>query len=268
MPNEVTRAVVIPDIHAPLHDEPAVRCALRAIEVAKPDILIMLGDLGEFEGASHWQWKKKKRPPLEYQLEAIDKDIADANDMLDRFDRVAERVKVKRKEFLQGNHDEWLDRLVEENPYLERTRHEYGQGYLFRHAVGLHRRGWRYHQLNDILKIGHLRFCHGYAVRGLHHARQTLIRYGCNMIYGDKHDIQSASVTHVDGQKEAICVGCLKRLDREANKWLKGAPHNWGHAFATVDWVGSKFSAQVHRIIDGCVPFYGGIIDGNEEEAA
>lgn len=261
----VTRAVVLPDTHSPLHDEPAVRCAIKSIEIVKPDIVIFLGDLIEAEGASPWKAKKKHRAPLEFQLPLMDEDIAHGNAMLDRLDRACADAGVKRKEFIQGNHDEWLDRVVEDNPFLENTTHEYGKGYLFKDAMSLRGRGWRYHPLGALLKIGHLRFYHGYNAKGIHHARSHLMRFGCNLMYADKHDIQSASVTHVDGQKEAMCIGCLKRLDSAANKWLKGAPHNWGHAFAVVEWVGPNFSATIHRITDGKLPFWGGLIDGNQD---
>ena len=77
MKGVVKRAIVIPDVHAPLHDPAAVDIVLQAIKVVRPEICIFLGDVGEFEGASSWQWKKKKRPPLEYQLPAVYRDIDD-----------------------------------------------------------------------------------------------------------------------------------------------------------------------------------------------
>lgn len=251
-------------MHVPLHDKAAVKCALRAIEIIRPEIIIHIGDLAEFEGASHWKWRKKKRPPLEYQLRDIDRDIADANAMLDRIDAVAEASGVQKKYFCQGNHDEWLDRVVEENPFLATTSHRFGTGYKFEDAMSLHKRGWKFYRLGDMLKIGHLYFYHGYSVSGIYHARQHLLKMGVNVMYGDKHDIQNASITHIDSQKSAWCIGCLKRLDRDANEWLKGKPHNWGHAFATVDWFGKDFSVNVHRIIKGRVSVHGELINGNK----
>lgn len=58
--------VVFPDTHFPNHDEEAFSCALRVLEEVKPSIFLSLGDLVDGESVSHWQWKKKKRPPLEY----------------------------------------------------------------------------------------------------------------------------------------------------------------------------------------------------------
>lgn len=257
-------AVVLPDIHTPLHDEAAVTCALKAISVVKPRRVICLGDIGEFEHAGHWQWKKKRRPPLEYQLPLVDEDINDVNIMLDRIDAACDDAGVKQKDFMQGNHDEWLDRLVEENPYLELTSHQHGPGYGFADATRIRERGWDYHVLNDLLKIGHLYFYHGYALAGQHHAMNHLIKMGVNIVYADKHDVQQASITHVGGQKSAWCIGCLKRLDRDANKFMKGGPHRWAHAFAVVEWFGEDFTVTVCRIINGKVVVHGELVDGNE----
>ena len=62
--NVVKRAIVTPDKHFPLADKKAISCVCQAIEIVKPDIYVDLGDVGESEGSSHWQWRKKKRPPL------------------------------------------------------------------------------------------------------------------------------------------------------------------------------------------------------------
>ena len=85
MPKSVVRrAIVTPDKHFPLADKKAISCLTQAIEIVKPDIYVDLGDVGEWEGASHWQWKKKKRPPLEYQTPFIDQDIKDVIRIIQR----------------------------------------------------------------------------------------------------------------------------------------------------------------------------------------
>ena len=71
------RAIVIPDQHFPIHDERAVDITLQAIEYIKPEIFINLGDVGEWESVSGWKYKRRKRPPLEYQLPFVNKEIAD-----------------------------------------------------------------------------------------------------------------------------------------------------------------------------------------------
>ncbi len=71
----VKRVVVTPDKHFPLHDQKAINCLKRAIEIVKPDAYVDLGDVGEWESVSGHRYKRRKRPPLEYQLPEIDKEI-------------------------------------------------------------------------------------------------------------------------------------------------------------------------------------------------
>lgn len=85
--------VVFPDIHFPYHDEKALNCALQVLEYVKPSAFLLLGDFVEGESVSHWQWAKKKRPPLEYQLPAIKEEIVLANEGLDRIDEACKKQK-------------------------------------------------------------------------------------------------------------------------------------------------------------------------------
>ena len=50
----VKRAIVSPDKHFPLACKKAISCLCQAIEIVKPDIYVDLGDVGEWEGSSHW----------------------------------------------------------------------------------------------------------------------------------------------------------------------------------------------------------------------
>ena len=100
------RAIVTPDKHAPIHDKAAINVVKQAIELVKPEIYVDLGDLGEFGSVSHWQWKRKKKPPLEYIMPKVDKDIAGVNALLDEIDKSLDKVKCKERHICAGNHDE------------------------------------------------------------------------------------------------------------------------------------------------------------------
>ena len=114
------RAIVIPDQHFPIHDEKAVNVVLKAIKIIKPTTFINLGDVGEWESVSAWRWKRKSKPPLEYQLPEVDKEIQAVNEQIDRFDEVLDSIKCKERYILAGNHDEWLTYgFVNEYPYLK-----------------------------------------------------------------------------------------------------------------------------------------------------
>ena len=98
------RVVVFPDIHFPNEDKKAFACALKIIEVVKPNAFLLIGDFADGESVSHWQWAKKKRPPTEYQLPIIYKEIDQVNAGLDKIDKDLKKVKCKKKIVAQGNH--------------------------------------------------------------------------------------------------------------------------------------------------------------------
>ena len=132
------RALVIPDQHYPIHDKKAINVVLKAIEIVKPTMFINLGDVGEWETVSAWRWKRKKKPPLEYQLPFIDKEIKKVNKEIDRFDEVLNKVKCKKRYILAGNHDEWLTYgFVAEYPYMKE--------YTFEKACKWKDRGYKYY---------------------------------------------------------------------------------------------------------------------------
>jgi len=257
----VKRALVTPDKHVPLHDKAAINVVKKAIEIVKPDIYIDLGDLGEWESVSYWQWARKKKPPLEYITPRIDKDIKAVNEFLDDIDECLDKVGCKKKYICAGNHDEWLDIFVNEHPYLPQ--------YKFKEACKFKERGYKVYQAGfppeKWLKEGKLHFYHGHHKSGLHHAKAHL-QLGGNVMYGHHHSLQQASVTHIDGPKSAWSAGCLKDMSHEKNKWLKGRAITWAHAFAVVDFFrGGLFTVHMVQIINGKTSLWGELIDGSKQ---
>ena len=249
------RYIVTPDKHFPLADMKAISVVCQVIEIIKPDGYIDLGDTGEWESVSHWQWKKKKRPPLEYQIPFVDEEISLVNDGMDLIDKSLNKAKVGERHFIEGNHEDWLNRFVDENPYLN--------GYRTPNALRLEERGYKFHPLGKMLKVGKLNFYHGHHFAGIHHTRNHLLRLGGNVMYGHHHDIQQASVTHIDGVKSAWSIGCLKDMGAGANKWLANRQHNWQHAFAIVDFYDRGFfTVHLVQIVNGKTSLWGELITG------
>ncbi len=253
----VKRAVVTPDKHFPLADMAAINVVCKAIELVKPDCYVDLGDVGEWEACSHWKWKKKKRPPLEYIIDDVDRDIVDVNKGMDIIDEALDKANCKNKYITEGNHDDWMNRFVEENPYLKR--------YTFKNAVKLDERGYTYYPMGKYLKLGKLYLYHGHHFASMHHAKNHLNRLGTNLMYGHHHDVQMASVTNMDGVKSAYSIGCLKDMSSDKNAWLNNKKHNWQHAFAIVDFYDEgRFTVDIVQIIEGKAMVWGNLIDGNK----
>ena len=249
------RGIITPDKHFPLHDKKAINCVIKAIKIIKPDFYVDLGDVGEFASVSSWQWKKKKRPPLEYQIPFVEEEIIKVNAGLDTIDEALDKVNCKEKYFTQGNHDEWLDRFVTENPYLTQFK--------CKTALKMDERGYKFYPAGKYLKIGRMNYYHGHHFSGMSHTRNHLLRLGANVMYGHHHDLQQSSVTHLDGVKSAWSLGCLKDMAADKNAWLGNRQHNWAHAFAVVDYYDKGlFTVHVISIIEGKTSLWGQLIEG------
>lgn len=254
---KVKRYIVTPDKHFPLHDQKAINVVCKAIEIIQPDGYIDLGDVGEFSECSFWKYSKKKRPSLEIQLPLIDKDVIEVNKGMDMIDESLDKANVKEKYITQGNHDGWMDNFYAENAHSAFER------YKFKNAVKLKERGYKYYPMGKFLRIGKLNFYHGHHYAGIQHTRNHLIRLGGNVMYGHHHDIQQSSMTHIDGQKSAWSIGCLKDMREESNSWLGGRAINWGHGFAIVDFYHSGyFTVHVVQIVNGKTSLWGELIVG------
>jgi len=239
------RGIIIPDQHFPIHDDRAVNVVLKAIDLVRPDTLINLGDVGEWESVSAWKYKGKKLPPLEYQLPFIDNEIEAVNQGLDLFDE----FKIEHKYMLAGIHDEWLDKFVEKHPYMK--------DYTFRKACKIDERGYKYLPYNKPLKIGKVCFIHG-AYTNVYHAKKHLEAYGMNIVYGHTHDIQRHTLTKLGGTIGSWSMGCIKDMSREQNVWLRGRLHNWQHGFGIIDWFeNGDFKLEVVEIINGKTTVWG-----------
>ena len=254
----VKRAIVTPDKHVPLHDVLATSVVRQAIEIIQPDIYIDLGDLGEWGSVSHWQWKRKKKPPVEYIIPKVEKEIESVNLFLDEIDSSLDKAGCKKRHICAGNHDEWLDYFVQEYPYLS----QYG----FKQAIKSDDRGYIYHKAGEYLKIVKLFFYHGHHFSGQYHTSNHLRKLGCNIMYGHHHSLQQDSVTHMDGPKSAWSLGCLKDMSSDKNQWLGGRQHKWAHAFGVIDFFArGHFTVHLVQIIDGKASLWGELIKGRKK---
>ena len=251
----VKRIIVTPDKHFPLHDQGAINCLKKTIEIVKPDAYVDLGDVGEWGAFSAWKFKRKQAPPLEYLIEDFNQDVIDVNKCMDMVDESLDKVNCKEKYITEGNHDNWLNYAVAKYPYIPQ--------YKFKKAVRLDERGYTYYPFGKHLKIGKLYFYHGHQYGGQYHTANHLRKMGCNIMYGHWHDLQQHSMTHMDGPKSAWSIGCLKDMGPKANDWLENRNINWAHAFAIVDFFkDGLFTVHIIQMINGRTSLWGELIEG------
>ena len=183
---------------------------------------------------------------------AIKKEIAEVNKFLDSF------PKVKKVTVLQGNHDEWLDRFVEEQGCDEFN------GYKFENAIRIKERGWNYLEYGELYQMGKLYAYHGGHYTTKHHCKAHLQALGVNLIYAHMHDCQMHSISQADGTKAAWCLGCLKKLDGKSNKFLKNRKVNWVHSVGIIDfWNNGEFNLHQVNVVNGKAWVWGKEIKGS-----
>lgn len=194
----------------------------------------------------------RKRPPTEYQLPDIYKEIKLVNQGLDKIDEVLDKVNCKKKILAQGNHELWFDHFVAENPYLP----ELGS----RKAFKIDERGYEWHPYGEVFKIlgSKMYAYHGGHYSGISHARTHALQLGCNVVYGHTHDSQKATVQHIEGAHMAYSLGCLTDMTKS---YLKGRPTNWSHNVAILDiFTNNNFNLVVLDIVNGVTSYGGDII--------
>ena len=247
--------IVFGDMHFPLHDEKAFSCALKVIEKVKPNVFINLGDFAEGEYVSHWRWSRRRRPPLEYQLPLIDKEADQVNHHMDRIDKALDKVGCKKKYLAMGNHDNWYNAFVEENPYLEQYKPE--------HLFKIKERGYKWYPYGELFKVegSKLYAYHGGHYSSINHSRTTVQNLGCNVIYGHTHDCQRSVMQHISGIHIAQSMGCLCKMKKD---FLKGRKVNWTHNVGIVDFfTDGWFNLITLDIHNGTTTWNNEIIEGD-----
>lgn len=106
-----------------------------------------------------------------------------------------------------------------------------------------------YNKRNGVLKIGSLKFIHGY-MTGITAARRTAMIYG-SVVMGHGHGIQSATIEGVE-PRAGFMVGCLCELELEYNRAAAGTL-NWEHgwAYGVINEKSGAFQVWQARRVDG-----------------
>lgn len=231
----ITKWLVFSDTHAPLHDISAVECMIDYARKYNPDGVVIAGDLTEMASVSHWLQNKR----LSLEGKRLKNDIDSGVELAEYIVRDLDTDSDK-KIFLKGNHDEWLDMYLDEHPELDG---------LISLDDAMKEYGWQVFPYNYRYRLGSLRVMHGMYVNK-YHANSTLATLGVSCLYGHTHDHQAMTISHDDGEKTAISIGCL--CDMNPN-YKRNKPKRWVHGFATVDVCDKtgEFFIDFVKIIDG-----------------
>lgn len=243
-PANVRRVAFISDVHIPFEDKLAVQAMLKFLSDFRPDLIILGGDIYDF-----------------YLVSDHDKDPGRIQTLQDEFDSGQYLLKALGSlapsvVFMEGNHEQRLQRVMNRNPGLYKLR-----ALDFRHAAELPE-AWQCYPSQTHYRIGGLLVLHG-DLRGRgtaikHAASGMLSKLRTSCIFGHLHRFGTHYETDYSGTVRAgFANGHLS--DVAEAKYIT-AP-DWQSGFSTICFGASQdiFAVQQHLVIDGRF-----IVDGRE----
>ena len=190
----------------------------------QPQVLIHGGDQLDLSCITHFNNGKPKL----VEGKRISQDYAGYNVLLDRLESVCH--KAEKVVWLTGNHENWVDYLVESNPQAYEGIIE------VENHLNLRSRGYKLFKRRELFKIGKLALIHGdYKDKyiPIYHARAIADLYNTNIVYGHFHTHQEYVKTRPAGYSSisAMSVGTLSHTNPA---WLRNAPNAWVNSFAVI----------------------------------
>ena len=185
---KIEKIVLLPDIHYPHQDRPAIKAVFEFIKWFEPNTVVLLGDALEMDSINHWQQEKGNRlfqedKRLLKEYEGFDEEILTPLDKL--CEPSDKRRRKPRKIYMGGNHEHWLNGLFSKFP-------EFIGMLGIPKALRLKERNWEWipFMVNDdngvhrgIVKFGKLLVFHGQYLNK-YHAAKTADTYSKSCAYG------------------------------------------------------------------------------------
>jgi len=248
MSADTFKVLFIPDVHVPYHHVPAWRVVLDYIRRGRPGAVVQVGDFSSFDSVSRYRPDPRRVLPLA-------EEIAGSNLALDELDEACRVGGVARgnRWLLEGNHEVRLDAYVREQapelrPFID-----------WRAMLRLDQRGWATVPYLDVLELGELSIAHDIGRAGVNAARQSLIDYGHNLLFGHTHRAAIAYQGTTRGKRHvSATIGWLGDPEAITYRHRSMVRRDWQHGFAVVHFrADGSFWLQFIPIVDGVA-----VVDG------
>lgn len=195
-----TRWIAAPDLHGDMQDQASVEALLDVTKTFRPTVRIQTGDLFDVRCL-------RRGAGSEETLEDLKEDIEAGLEFLHKF---------RPTHWLRGNHDERIvDAINSHNPVLRRYASQEWENI----SEHLQKVGCKvvlpYNKRMGVLKIGKLRFCHGYG-SGMYTAKKHAEVYG-NVVFAHSHAVDNFAIPGIE-EVTGWNIGCLCRLELDYNR--------------------------------------------------
>lgn len=220
------------------HDPRALDATMQFVEDFKPDSVILGGDILDCRAVSH---HTKGKPG---QVEGL-RLVSDAKELNAELIKPIEKICKGGLSYITGNHEDWLNQLIDEYPALENI-------VSIEAILGLSKR-WNVVPNGDMVKLGKLVFIHGDQLKGGDNpAKAAVTAFERNVRFGHFHTYQvytKTSAVDLNGHT-GVAIPCLCKKapmygGKAPNKWMQG--FCWGY----VDETAGTFNDYVSVIVNG-----------------
>lgn len=246
------------DIHSPKIHRPTLNALLHYISDNTDQIVGFGfgGDQLDNEEISHHNKKKIIfRSPGSYRrnTDFFDREILSPIEAQLRPDTA--------KVWISGNHDDWENQLVQEQPELLGTVER-------PLLLNVEKRGWEFVPTGSIYKLGKLSVIHGETLTGLgnqaslYHAKRAVEAYGRSVLYGHIHSAQSYTRVAPFSQTEKHMAWCSPIIGITNPTYLRNRPTAWINGFTIVEvQINGNFNVYPIVVTNGRFRF-GGVTYG------
>jgi predicted phosphodiesterase len=173
MSSSLDKVLILPDTHAPYHDERAWKLVMKVARRIKPDTIIHLGDLADFYKVSNHSKDPARTLSFKDELKGVHALRAELD-----------RLGAKRKIFIEGNHEERFRR------YLADKAPELFGIVTTDELLKLTENDWEFVPYRSAAKVGRVYFTHDTGGGGKYSTAHALDSYQHSVVIGHHHSIQ------------------------------------------------------------------------------
>lgn len=246
------------DVHSPKIHRPTLNAAFHFISDNRKLItgFGFGGDQNDNEEISHHNKKKiifREKGAYKRNTDFFNKEILSP---IESFLPDQQRI------WISGNHDDWENQLVQEQPELLGTVERV-------ELLNLRDRGWEVVETGGIYKLGKLGVIHGETLSGLgnqasaYHSKRAVEAYGRSTLYGHIHSPQSFAKVAPFTQTDKHMAWCSPIVGFTNPSYLRNRPTAWVNGFTIVE-VQDNGNFNVYPVVVTNGKFrYGGKLYGN-----
>lgn len=212
----VEKVLIVPDTHAPFHDERAWQVMLKAARGFKPQTLVHIGDLADFYSVSSHSKDPARKLALKDELLVVREKRAELDALKG----------VKRKEFVEGNHE---FRLVR---YLQDKAPELFGLINTDELLELSENGWNVTPYKQSVQVGKVNFTHDVGLGGKYSTARALETFQHSVVIGHHHAIQYFVGGNAEGENQVGAqFGWLGDFDEIDYMHKIKVRRSWAHGF-------------------------------------